>query len=300
MDLLNTNFMFRMKSCNLLQHAAYLFGRDKGICGSGSSQRFFTQLCFRYGGNIKAFASQNQTKKSRRRGKTLKQKDENLPPREELPDENDNLEVETSSDIVPSRNAVLQACTVTSGLICALGVLIQQVSHIASREGWPIIDCSTSVTFNFEIWHLGLIAGSVILVSSCRFVLLKTWPDFSESSEAANRQVLTSLEPLDYIVVAFLPGISEEILFRGALMPIFGINNWTSILAVAALFGVLHLGSGRRYSFAIWATFVGIVYGYATTLSSSLTVPMASHALNNLIGGIIWRYTSNSSKQIPS
>lgn len=87
----------------------------------------------------------------------------------------------------------------------------------------------------FETWHLGLIAGIVVLISSSRFLLLKSWPDFADSSEAANRQVktllttflrflktslivsfgihylqiLTSLEPLDYLVVAMLPGISE-------------------------------------------------------------------------------------------
>uniref|UniRef100_A0A453SA54 CAAX prenyl protease 2/Lysostaphin resistance protein A-like domain-containing protein n=1 Tax=Aegilops tauschii subsp. strangulata TaxID=200361 RepID=A0A453SA54_AEGTS len=59
------------------------------------------------------------------------------------------------------------------------------------------------------------------------------------------------LESLDYIVVACLPGISEEFLFRGALMPIFGLN-WISALATGVFFGVLHLGNGRRYSFAIW------------------------------------------------
>lgn len=111
--------------------------------------------------------------------------------------------------------------------------------------------CAVSV----ESWHFGLIIGSVILVSSCRLLLLKIWPDFAESSKAANQQVyslvhcfvsrtshirklvliaykfvinslkgaligtadafllelqvLTSLEPLDYLVVSFLPGISE-------------------------------------------------------------------------------------------
>ncbi|KAK6160311.1 hypothetical protein DH2020_003692 [Rehmannia glutinosa] len=204
----------------------------------------------------------------------------------------DILEVQNSVNLVPSRSAVLQACTVTSGLIGALGVLIRQ-----EKDGLPVVDCSADITFSFELWHLELIMGSVILVSSCRFLLLKIWPDFAESSEAANQQVLTSVEPLDYLVVAFLPGISEELLFRGAILPLLGINS-TSIFAVAALFGVLHIGSGRKYSFAIWATFVGLVYGYATTLSSSIVVPMASHALNNLIGGIIWRYSSNSSKQI--
>ncbi|VFQ87666.1 unnamed protein product [Cuscuta campestris] len=135
----------------------------------------------------------------------------------------------------------------------------------------------------------------VILVSSCRYLLLKTWPDFAESSEAANRQVLTSLEPYDYIIVSFLPGISEEYLFRGALLPLFGVN-LPSALAVAVVFGILHLGSGRNYSFATWATFVGLVYGYATIATSSIVVPMAAHALNNLVGSIIWKTTSSHSR----
>ncbi|XP_054785801.1 uncharacterized protein LOC129292257 isoform X2 [Prosopis cineraria] len=200
-----------------------------------------------------------------------------------------------NSNPIPSRTAVLQACMVTSGLLASLGLIIRQVSHIASMEGLPVLDCSSVVSFDFEMWHLELIIGLVVLISSCRFLLLKTWTDFAESSEVANRQVLTSLQPLDYMAVAFLPGISEELLFRGALLPLLGMN-WISIGVAALVFGVLHLGGGRKYSFAIWATFVGLAYGYATVLSSSIVVPMASHAVNNLVGGIFWRYTSNTSE----
>ncbi|KAE9610343.1 hypothetical protein Lal_00006056 [Lupinus albus] len=214
--------------------------------------------------------------------------------------QNDKLDTSLNSvghisNPVPSRSAVLQACTITSGLIAALGIVIRQVSHIVSTEGLPVLDCSTEVSFGFEMWHLELIAGLVVLISSCRYLLLKTWPDFAESSEAANQQVLSSLQLLDYMVVALLPGISEELLFRGAILPLFGMN-WKSVGVAALTFGVLHLGNGRKYSFAIWATFVGLAYGYATILSSSIAVPMASHALNNLVGGLLWRYTSNTSK----
>ncbi|TKY60205.1 membrane protein [Spatholobus suberectus] len=201
-----------------------------------------------------------------------------------------------NSNPLPSRSAVLQACIITSGLIAALGIVIRQVSHVASVEGLPVLDCSTEVSFGLEMWHLELITGLVVLISSCRYLLLKTWPDFAESSEAANQQVLSSLQPLDYIVVAFLPGISEELLFRGAILPLLGMN-WNSIGVAALIFGVLHLGNGRKYSFAIWATFVGLAYGYATILSSSVAVPMASHAVNNLVGGLLWRYTSNTPNQ---
>ncbi|KAK7369287.1 hypothetical protein VNO80_11323 [Phaseolus coccineus] len=215
--------------------------------------------------------------------------------------QNDNLDTSFSpaaknSNPLPSRSAVLQACIITSGLIGALGLVIRQVSHVASVEGLPVLDCSTEVSFGFEFWHLELITGLVVLISSCRYLLLKTWPNFAESSEAANKQVLSSLQPLDYIVVAFLPGISEELLFRGAILPLLG-TNWNSIGIAALIFGVLHLGNGRKFSFAIWATFVGLAYGYATILSSSIMVPMASHAVNNLIGGLLWQYTSNTPNQ---
>ncbi|KAJ0972832.1 hypothetical protein J5N97_020791 [Dioscorea zingiberensis] len=195
---------------------------------------------------------------------------------------------ENTSVVSPNRSSVLQACVVTSGLLLALGAVVRQVSHVAFMEGAHIID-PTEISFSFELWHIEWIIGLVILISSCRYILLKTWPDFSESSEAANQQVLSSLQPLDYIIVAFLPGISEELLFRGALLPIFGLD-WRSALAVGAIFGCLHLGNGRRYSFAIWATFVGFAYGMATVYSSSIVVAMASHSLNNLVGGILWCY----------
>ncbi|KAI3981777.1 hypothetical protein MKX01_027762 [Papaver californicum] len=145
----------------------------------------------------------------------------------------------------------------------AVRLLIRQ-SHLVVKEGWPIYDCFTK--FDLETWHLELIAGLVILISSARFLLLKTWPNFAKSSEASNQM---------------------ELLLRGALMPLFGLN-WKSVLVVAAIFGILHLGSGRKYPFAIWATFVGLAYGYAAIVSSSIIVPTTSHALNNLVGAILW------------
>ncbi|GAB2280568.1 hypothetical protein Dimus_015195 [Dionaea muscipula] len=279
---------------------------------------------------IKAFVVRNSRRK-KLRGRKEEQKNVTLNTEDTSsvcdyigPESGSGYNVDNGGDdvkdlvVIPSRSSVLQACVVTSGLIGASGFAIRQVSHAASFGGLPILDCTALVSFNLETWHLGLIAELVLLVSSFRYLLLKAWPDFAESSESANRQVagrstvnpvictkiacqtgsenvvLTSLEPFDYLIVAFLPGIGEELLFRGALLPVFGFD-WKSVFAVGAIFGVLHLGSGRKYPFAIWATFVGLAYGYATIVSSSVVVPMASHALNNLIGALVWRRSSQSS-----
>ncbi|XVE92264.1 hypothetical protein REPUB_Repub01dG0081600 [Reevesia pubescens] len=174
--------------------------------------------------SIRAFASRKSMKKLRREGQprktiTLQTKDtlpeessvlaDTSPSKDDNSNEGNSGHSPQNSISLPSRSNVLQACTITSGFIAALGLIIRQVSHVGSMEGLPILDCSMEVSFGFEMWHLELITGLVMLISSCRYVLLKTWPNFAESSETANQQILSSLQPYDYLVVAFLPGMSE-------------------------------------------------------------------------------------------
>ncbi|KAF9591578.1 hypothetical protein IFM89_004632, partial [Coptis chinensis] len=254
--------------------AAHLQARTQTVPGtkncyhllSHHQRNNFSTKLQSFGVVVKSFASRKSVKKSKKDGKlctsrTKKVEDSAVVDKSSARDDllvgqsngvslNDNLVGENLISSTP-REVVLQACTVTSGLILALGLVIRQVSHIAFVEGLPVVDSSSEVSFMFEMWHLKVIIGLVILISSSRYLLLQMWPHFAESSEAANQQVLSSLQPLDYMVVAFLPGFSEELLFRGALLPLFGLN-WKSVLVVAVIFGALHLGSGRKYSFAVW------------------------------------------------
>ncbi|XP_057530298.1 uncharacterized protein LOC130808807 isoform X1 [Amaranthus tricolor] len=309
MGLLSANYWRWRVACSCISSKTHLGNYhllSQFLCGiNGSMGNCSSQLHHKFRSRIVAFAGRKSAKKLKRikeqqsevRLETSKSSfDDSI--NDEFASVDKKNEVNLVPNATPSRGAVLQACTITSGLIAALGLLIRQVSQVAYSEGLPFLDCS-QVSFDFQVWHLELIMGLVVLISMSRYILLKTWPDFAESSEAANKQVLTSLEAYDYLIVAFLPGISEELLFRGGMLPLLGLT-WKSALAVAALFGVLHLGSGRKSSFAVWATFVGLAYGYAAIVSSSLVVPMASHALNNLVGAVLWRQTSRSSQQISS
>lgn len=61
----------------------------------------------------------------------------------------DNLAAQGSITI-PSRGAVLQACTVTSGLIAALGIIIRQV-------GFPFIHSRSGVLYFLVIYTLYLL-----------------------------------------------------------------------------------------------------------------------------------------------
>ncbi|XP_008796049.2 uncharacterized protein LOC103711607 isoform X2 [Phoenix dactylifera] len=189
-------------------------------------------VCSGFGLQFRAFALRKSEKKERNYLKLSKTKSKTLQQSKQLSSEDtvdlsdkiltrDDNTCDTSVELISSnlnendltarrtRGAVLQACIVSSGLILALGAIIRQASHVASMEGWAIFDSYTEVSFGFETWHIELIIGLVILISSCRYMLLRIWPDFSESSKAANQQILGPLQPLDYVIVAFLPGISE-------------------------------------------------------------------------------------------
>lgn len=57
----------------------------------------------------------------------------------------------------------------------------------------------------------------------------------------------------------------------------------------AAVFGALHISGGRRTSFALWATGVGLAYGALAVVLRDGTAPMIAHAAANAAGGLMWR-----------
>lgn len=202
----------------------------------------------------------------------------------------------TESSLDPTREMVLRACVVTCSGISAAGLLIQQASHWAAEAGWSFPDCTVLLSNHVEPWHLGVTMGLIVSVSSIRQFLLGVSRDFSESSRIANRRVLGPLSFGDIIIVAIVPGVSEELLFRGALLPCFGLD-WKGAVLAGVLFGVLHISGGRNLAFAAWASFVGILYGLACVSTQTMLVPMAAHSVNNLVGALLWK--SNEGKSSP-
>eukprot|EP00252_Welwitschia_mirabilis_P019075 TRINITY_DN4325_c0_g1_i5.p1 TRINITY_DN4325_c0_g1~~TRINITY_DN4325_c0_g1_i5.p1 ORF type:complete len:193 (-),score=30.92 TRINITY_DN4325_c0_g1_i5:339-917(-) len=184
----------------------------------------------------------------------------------------------------------MKACITTSGAFTVASLIIRQVSHVVSEEGLPFPDCAQIMPYSIGLPQPEILLALVLMISSSRQLLLLFWSEFSESSQTANQMVLGPLKSIwDYVLVAFLSGTSEELLFRGVLLPLTGLN-WMGTLVSGIIFGFLHLGAGRKPAFAIWASFVGIMYGLAAISSSSLLVPMAAHSINNLIGGLSWKY----------
>ena len=61
-----------------------------------------------------------------------------------------------------------------------------------------------------------------------------------------------------------------------------------AVIAAASAFGVLHVGGGRNAAFAIWAIFVGLIYGGAYLYTHDLFVPAFAHSLANYASASLW------------
>ena len=153
-----------------------------------------------------------------------------------------------------------------------------------------------------------VVIGLVVLVALCgnsvsdllyRFSTAVPWPESLEflrealdnAEKAMGEQIQRFLE-MDsfwdflgvFFIMAVLPAVGEELLFRGVLQKIilkgFG-NVHIAVWVTALLFGLLHQ---QVYAF-LSIMILGVVLGYLKEWSGSIIVPMILHLINN--GGII-------------
>ncbi len=132
-------------------------------------------------------------------------------------------------------------------------------------------------------WHLALAlaaAGALFAFTQGTDYLSHVWtPEVASRVDSTTQHVFGQLgTPLGIAAVALLPGICEEILFRGALQPRIGL------LATALLFTSVHTQYGLSFdTLAVLgsALGLGLVRKYTNTTSSC-----ACHIGYNLLAGV--------------
>ena len=154
-----------------------------------------------------------------------------------------------------------------------------------------------------------LLAIAIMLIANPFVAYLMQWnqalnlPDFLEAvqrwMEASEQQAMQLTEAFlamnsigDFLInlflIALIPAIGEELLFRGVLQQLFA--KWTgnihlAIFISAFLFSAIHL-----QFFGFFPRFVlGIVLGYMFYWSKNLWLPILAHFTNNALA-IIFTY----------
>lgn len=135
-----------------------------------------------------------------------------------------------------------------------------------------------------------------LAISGGSTIVYHIWPGYRRSADVYLEVVLKPLFWPDLIWLGLLPGLSEELLFRGVMISALGLNV-TALVISSFSFGVLHLGGMDQWPYAVWATAVGLLLGYSVLETGNLLVPIVAHICTNLISSCAWKWEHDAGKR---
>ncbi len=83
------------------------------------------------------------------------------------------------------------------------------------------------------------------------------------------------------LLISLLPGLGEEVLFRGVIQPELGVAG------ASVIFGLMHSGLSRRLlPYGVWSALVGLVLGLLYLATGNIWGAVAAHSLINALGAL--------------
>ncbi len=186
-----------------------------------------------------------------------------------------------------SRTQILVFMGITAIILLAVAKIWQKLGAVQML----------SIQFNTQalLWSLGLAIG-ITLTSG---LIYRLWPGYRHSADVYLELVIKPLVWTDLIWLGLLPGLSEELLFRGVMLPALGLN--VAAVAISSiLFGVLHLSGSGQWPYVVWATIIGFALGYCALVTGNLAIPVVAHIITNLISSSLWKANHWQNERIDS
>jgi membrane protease YdiL (CAAX protease family) len=182
-----------------------------------------------------------------------------------------------------SRTQILAAIAVTAiVLLLIVRCWMFFDPNIVLRVSWAIAPALIGIGIG-----LGITAASGLLY--------QCWPAYRDSADLYLKLVLYPLTWPDLVWLGLLPGLSEELLFRGVLLPALGMNAF-GLIASSLCFGILHFSGSQQWPYVLWATIIGGVLGFGAIATGNLLVPIAAHVTTNLLSSCLWKWETQSAK----
>lgn len=171
-------------------------------------------------------------------------------------------------EAVFTENALLAASLFLSALLMIWHLITFGYVKISSR-------IFSEVSPSTLVKTTALIFGSMYVLNiAMEWIAL---PDFMEDTFME-----LSDEPLAVVAMALLAPIVEEMMFRGAIQGYLMrrcSNAWTGIIITAIIFGAIHMNPQQ----VVYATMLGIIFGWIYYRTRSLLPVIVGHVLNNSI-----------------
>lgn len=141
------------------------------------------------------------------------------------------------------------------------------------------------VVFSFMVVNTVFIEWNANIKLPAYLSGFEKWASELEESMADLTKFLTDFESTGYfllavLIVAVIPGIGEEILFRGYLQNVFRKllkNDHMAIWLAAFLFSAIHF----QFYGVVPRMLLGALFGYLYLWTGNLLIPVFAHFLNN-------------------
>ncbi len=161
------------------------------------------------------------------------------------------------------------------GLYAGLGVLAFVIGAI--RGDWDIYRVAgVSTTWKLLLSPLVGVALGLSVVFMTRLSVHRF--DWARRLHRDFRGLLGHLTARDVFILALASSFGEELLFRGALQP------WWGLLPSAVVFALLHVGPGTRFlPWTLSALVIGLVFGGLSAYLGDLGAPIAAHFIINFM-----------------
>lgn len=139
-------------------------------------------------------------------------------------------------------------------------------------------------------FHLVIVGiGLGVVITGLSGLVYRLWPAYQASANIYLAMVLPALVWPDLVWLGILPGLSEEFLFRGVMLPSFGLN-WFGVFLSSGIFGMMHFSGSQQWPYIVWAFVIGLVLGVSALTTHSLVVPIAAHVTTNLLSSCLWKW----------
>jgi CAAX protease family protein len=133
---------------------------------------------------------------------------------------------------------------------------------------------------------LGLLVGllSAAATVSLGLLVYRLLPLMQKIADELAPRLVDGVDTGSLVLVSVFSGVGEEVFFRGALQPEFGL------VAASLIFGLLHVGPDRRYLvWTAWAIFAGFLFGVLYEATGGLLAPVLAHSLHNAATLVLWK-----------
>ncbi len=127
---------------------------------------------------------------------------------------------------------------------------------------------------------LGLATGALIGIAGIALIRLPSFKKILDEYAIIRQVKQLSLSPYQIFYVSLIAGISEEILFRGAIQPLIGIW-WTSFLFIG-VHGYIRLHTFTHFLYTLFTFILSVVLGLLYIYFGIISA-MAAHFMYDVV-----------------